>query len=129
MPVFRVAKVSGQVSWSNGQPFDGFALFGIVMPTDGASPWPKITTEAGADERLPVWFVIPISQGRYSQNAGLIYTEDINPPNTLYTAYYYDRALKRLLGPTSFFSVSGDFSYPQTIPAPTAGSTAPSPDG
>lgn len=130
MPV-RVGKPQGTVLWSDGTPFNGYFLAGIVLPKSGGVVWPFVTLEGAAEQRIPIWFPIPIKNGNFNPSGGLIFNEDINPPNSQYVAYYYDKARQKIAGPSSFFTVSSETFTPPvlTLSATQPGDTGPTPDG
>ena len=126
---FQISKISNTFTWSDASNFNGFAVIGIVLPTSGGVNWPYPSTENSPETRFPIWSVIPIENGVANQNVGLLYTADLNPPNTKYGWYAYDRAFKQVAGPSATFTVTAaTTSLPSlTLTAPSAGSVVPTP--
>lgn len=88
----RIAKLSGNLKWPDNMPFNGNALFVLVIPTTNGStenPWPALTL---MEKQIPLWTPIKITEGVFDQNAGLIFNDDIVPHNSEYAAYYFDDA-------------------------------------
>lgn len=121
------------VSWSDGSPFNGFLLLGLVLPIN-VTAWAELDL-AGQypGERLPIFTRIPITSGQFSKDAGVIYSTSINPPNTKYAAFYYDSSAyppRQIAADPTLFSVTSTpiTLVPPTLTAPTAGTVAPTPD-
>lgn len=122
----RTAKATGTVSWSDGTPFNGFALIGFRELTS----WTIFTlSHQGQRLRIPKWQKIAITDGAFEQKAELRYNADINPPGSQYVAFYYDSTKKAIGGASAYFTVSaGTVAIPQvTLTVPSAGG-APTPD-
>lgn len=117
--------------WSDGTVFNGFYLMALVPPVIGGSDAARFALNTYAPEcRIPQWAVIPIKAGSLSQDVGILYNEDINPPGTKYAAYLYDVSKRMVDGPTSPFIVNTTTFNP-SFSAPTAPSTSgttPTPD-
>jgi hypothetical protein len=127
---YRTSQLTGTVAWSGGQPFDGWFIATLNPPLDGSSnAWPSLSVASVSPRvQLPVRFPILISAGRFDPLSRLIYTADIQPPNTRYSGYYID--LNRVTipgGPVSLFQVNAPTTTPPmytlTLPAtPTVNS-------
>jgi hypothetical protein len=126
MALPRTALLSGTVSWSNGDLFDGYVLLALSLPSGYtyASPigsWPNST--------LPQFVRIPITAGAFSQQVAVFWNEDLEPPNCRYCAYWYDAQDTLLSGPSAIFDI-GASPYAITIPTltvPAASGTQPTP--
>lgn len=128
------ATITGTVSWSNGVLFDGWLLLGIVRPENADGQWPS-TVLAGqlAPQRLPIWLEIPISAGVIDTATKVFFNSSIEPPNTQYVAFWYDRNKRRLFPATGVaptpFTISTD-PYAITVPTltiPSTSATLPTP--
>lgn len=123
----------GTIYWSDGiTPFDGFMLVGIGYPVDSTSTnWPSLNKGAGSQprQRVPQWCKIPIVYGLFDQNSKLWYNSDLDPPNTLYYAYFYDYSNKQIAGPTAGFQINSSsttITVP-VLPTPTFNPNPPAP--
>lgn len=130
----RVARANapGGVNWSNGKPFNGFILIGVVPPTSGGSDWPSVSFGfLDSSQRLPPFYVIKINNGVFDSSAAVFYNADLIPENVVYVAWYYDANKRMIAGPTTQFTVSSDpFTPPiPTLTAPSSGSNPPQPNG
>lgn len=130
----RVSKLSGTITWSDGTLFSGYAIVMLVRP-GGSNQYPYLALNPGDPrQRIPDRAVIRIQDGAFSQNEGIFYNADLNPPNSAYVIYYYDLTLEeQLAGPTT----SADFFYANaasvtpptyTLPVPSLTLTIPSPE-
>ena len=121
---------SAVVSWSSGGPFDGYCLIGVVVPSFSGTDSAYVTlNDTQPIVRLPLFAYIPIVAGTFQQESSMIFTSDLEPPNTKYVCWYYDTVGRQIAGPSSTFTVTTDpFTPPTlTLTAPTAGSTIPTP--
>lgn len=129
----RAGNATGSVSWSDGTPFDGYALVGFKHLVDGLTTvnWPSISQGHQFVKRtVPEWAKLPIVNGQYDNQIGLYFNADLQPPNSQYVAFLYDvNGVRVLASATSPFTVSaGAFTIPFATPAiPTQG-TNPTPD-
>lgn len=111
------AKLSGTVTWSNGDLFNGFALFILQPPTASSIPWPQIWSQStNTPTEIPLRTPIPINNGQFNNQAELIQNDSIDPPNTRYTVYYYDNTRKLVGSVTTPFAVN---TNPYTPSVPT----------
>ena len=122
----------GRILWSDGKPFNGFALFGLIPPTADGISWlegdlglsfPTVT--------LPQFAKVPIVKGYLNSSCGLFYNEDISPPETTYNVRFYDTTKRLIDGPSAAFTVTTNpiNSIPEpTLTTPNPGGTLPSPD-
>ena len=124
----QTALLSGTVTWSDGSLFDGWLRLGLVLPQNSDGQWPT-TVLAGetSPQRLPIWAEVPISAGAFDANTQILFNSSLNPPNTQYVAYWYDRNNRRLfpasnVNPTPF-TISAN-PYPISIPTLTVPSTS-----
>lgn len=129
----QIAKFSQDltVSWSDGRKFNGFAIFGVVVPTNGVTEWAYITVgENYPPIKVPVWARIPIQDGKFNSSLGLWYTTDMNPPGVTYIGYYYDSTGRQIAGPTANFTVTSGTITPTvpTLTAPSGPGTNPVPN-
>lgn len=108
---------SGQVfNWSNGSPFSGFALIGLVFPTftSGADSYGEIDYGSLYPSLgLPRWQRVPILFGSINTSCGLFVNNDLTPPGSQYICYYYDSTGRQIAGPSSPFTVAAG---PDTFP-------------
>lgn len=130
----RVAKLSGTITWSDGTLFSGYAIVMLVRP-GGSNQYPYLALNPGDPrQRIPDRVVVRIQDGAFSQNEGIFYNADLNPPNSAYVIYYYDVTLsEQLAGPTTssdfFYATSGSVTPPTyTLPVPSLTLTIPSPE-
>lgn len=88
----QTAHITGNVSWSNGTAFDGYLLLGLGLPSDTNGAWPSLSIGMGKYPtlRLPLWTVVPISQGAFDQATSVFFNSSIDPPGSKYGAYWYD---------------------------------------
>ena len=121
------------VLWSDGSNFNGFLLLGIVSPQYSNLAWQQISLAGRVPpEWIPVFLKVPIQDGQYRNDIGVLYNASLAPPNTQYVGWWYDNSpLPRLIaGPTPLFTVSTATLTPPVMsrPVPTAGITPPTPD-
>ena len=122
---------STTVQWSDGTNFDGWILVGVVPPTFSGTDSAYVSFSDGKPVvRLPVFAFVPITDGKFHTSSSVIFTSDLQPPNTKYVVWYYDSIRRQIAGPSSAVTVTADpFTPPSlTLTAPTAGSTNPTPD-
>ncbi len=119
------------IQWSSGDNFNGFCLIAFIPPLGGGGTY--LETDLGLidpSDKLPQFANCPIQNGLLNASLGLYFNADISPPNSTYTASFYDTTKRRIAGPGSPFTVTTD-PFSLTIPtlvAPTTGGVAPSPD-
>jgi hypothetical protein len=98
-----------QFFWSNGTPFNGFCLIGLVFPSASVTVDSYSEIDYGnlyPSLGLPRWQRVPIINGCLNASCGLFYNSDITPPGSAYFAYYYDSTGTQIAGPTSTFTVT-----------------------
>jgi hypothetical protein len=126
----RSATLSGTVNWSDGTPFNGWALL-LLVPPDGYSQmfladiWPRV--------RLPLRLAVPITNGAFNQNCKVWYNADLEPPNSKWVIYWLDYTGTTIASPASMsdaFTVSTETHNvtPPTLTAPTAEASLPPAD-
>ena len=112
-----VAQGNVNVTWSDGTLFDGFCLLVLLTPYDtdlqASWPWCYIAGKL-VQQRLPQFTICPIKAGQFNQSVTTIWNADIQPPQSQYTAFYFDWTGK-VLGGTNFFTASTD---PVPVPLP-----------
>lgn len=104
------------VLWNNNIPFDGYLWLGLSIPSgyDHPSLWNSERPQA-----IPQFTKIPIIGGTIDPGTQVFYNSDINPPNTLYYAYWFDR-LDRLVAPPSGTAIGFTIGVnPYIISVPT----------
>jgi hypothetical protein len=79
-------------NWSNGNPFDGYMLLGIVVPS--GRPRCELAEYSGVVD-VPIFTLIPITNGVFDQSTQVIYTSDLTPPGALYVAWLCDKSFNR----------------------------------
>ena len=132
----RVALFSNaqQFFWSGAPaiPFNGFALIGLVAPSDGTTPWSIMDYgNLYPSIQLPVWQRIPIINGSLNNGCGCFLNSDITPPGSQYIVYYYDATGRQIAGPSSPFTVTTQNTFTPPILTLTIPSTVgpnPTPD-
>jgi hypothetical protein len=115
------APLSGTVSWSDSSAFDGYVMLGLVLPQNSDGIWPTVGIEGVfPPQRIPIWTVVPISNGSFDVNTYVFYNTSITPPGTQYVAYWYDLNKRRIFPATgnapAQFSVT---TSPLAIAIPT----------
>lgn len=130
----RTATLTGTVSWSGGELFDGFVLIGLAQPSNSEGDYTVTLDAAAMRQRIPIWTKIKIKDGVFDTAAKLYWNADIEPPNTKYAAYFYANPRKRVapLSPStpSLFTVAST-EYAITVPTltdPVASVSAPVPN-
>lgn len=124
-------KATPDVTWDNGDNFNGFGIVVIVPPTVDAISWPSITIDPNSpSQRLPQTATIPIVDGVFNNSVGIFYNEDLDPPNSKYCIFYFDSGWNQVGVPASasdFFVVnSAETNPPQyTLETPVAGTQIP----
>lgn len=139
MPVPSTAHIQtstgGPVTWSDGSNFDGYLLLGIAPPTNSSgTTWPNIALQDSVSrQKLPLWTAVQIQDGKFNQNTTVFFSNNIQPRNCQYVAYWYDANWQRIypaIGtPPSFFTITSD-PYLITVPTlsvPTLAVTVPTP--
>jgi len=126
--------------WSDGTTlFTGNLVIGLVVPLElqprGQDPidWPSLAYGGQTLlEKLPILTRIPIVNGVARQTEKVFYNADIDPPNSRYVAWMYDRNMVQLTEPTinDTFEVSADSFTPTvgTPVIPSLGTTLPTVD-
>lgn len=122
----NTAKLTGSVTWSDGSPFDGWLLLGLVLPENADGQWPTtVLNGATIQQRLPLWAKIPITAGAFDSQTSILYNTSVEPPASRYVAYWYDKNHRRIFPATGVpptpFTISAN---PYAIALPTL--TAPS---
>jgi hypothetical protein len=124
------ATVSGTLTWSGGESFDGFVLLAVVPPTgytevrlNGVQP----------AQRVPLRLKVPIKDGAFEATAKIPYTTAYDPPNCKYAAWLFDSTNRQIAAPGSssdFFTVTSSTWSPtfSTPSLPTASTTVPTLD-
>lgn len=121
------------ITWSDGDLFNGFLLLGLVMPRSG-DRWAEVDLGGQSPaERIPIFTRVPITDGKFDNTVGVLYTSSISPPHTQYAAWYYDASTyppREIAGPSTFFTVSTPTLTPPilTLTSPTPGNQPPTPD-
>ena len=129
----RKASLTGTVSWSSGEPFDGKVVILTALPTLAGVSFASIYVDSSVPPfRLPDRVVVNIKNGAYDTATKLIYTSDLQPSGCRYVAYFYDQQ-GNLIAPipaaASLFEVTSDphTLTPPTLTAPTPAVSAPAP--
>lgn len=130
----QVAHLTGSVTWSDGSTFDGWLLLGLVLPENADGQWPT-TVIAGATmpQRLPIWTKIPIRAGAIDGQTTVLFNTSVEPPNSRYVAYWYDRNHRRIFPavatpPTPFSITTTPYAISlPTLTVPSNSSTLPTP--
>jgi len=122
-----------QYLWSDGTPFNGYALIELIPPTDGSSPWTYLSYyNLSPSVRLPIFQKVPITWGYLDASSGLFPTNQLVPSYSRYRYYMYDNSDHLIAGPSSNFSVlstDAAVSLPSlTLTAPALLSTPATPD-
>ena len=116
--------------WTDGTLFDGFILIGIALPTVSGVSYPSLSYQSNfPSQRLPQWYVIPVTAGVPNQNTFVFFTNAIDPPNCRYTSYFYDHNKQQVSGPSTLFQITSA-PFVMTVPtltAPTAPTSGPTP--
>jgi len=118
---------AADVEWSNGSKFDGFILLNVARPSG--------YNEISLNQRrprvvLPHWIRIPVENGAVHGDTKVLFTAEIEPPNTRYISFWYDLNNARIAGPSALFTITADphTITPPTLTAPTAPTTGDDPD-
>ena len=121
------SSLTGTVTYSNGTPIDGYALWLITYP---AAYVPKQATIANQLVPQPICdhAKVRIQQGVYDQSARIYQNASIEPPNTKYTVYFYDNNDVQLGFTSTPFVVATspytlNFTSPTIPTAPTSPAT------
>ncbi len=75
------------VRWSDNETFDGFVWLGLTLPDD--SDFVPSLKAAQRFQPLPRYTKVPIISGTIDTTTQVFYSCDINPPGTMYKAYWY----------------------------------------
>jgi len=125
MATARTSKAdsSTTLSWSDGNLFQGYLLLGLAAPT--GRPSVELSSYIGIVE-IPIFTLIPITDGKYHQATEVFYTTDLTPPNTTYFAWLLDKTGTQVGSvSTSFTVTTNPFTPPSfTMTVPAVG-TAP----
>jgi len=129
----RKGKLSQSVTvlWSDGSNFNGYLLIGIVPPTAGGTDYTSLVSgDSYPVQRLPVFTLVPIKEGKYHDTTAIFFTADMEPPTSTYKAWLYDATRRQIAGPSAPFTVSTDpFTPPSfTATVPASGGADPVPD-
>lgn len=113
MAVPQTAALAGPlVKYSDGVTlFDGWAVLSLNFPTGHS--FATISNQL-VPQRVGDKFRVRIEQGVYDQSVRVYQSTSLQPPNTQYSALFYDSE-DVLLGATGLFSVTAN---PFTVPAP-----------
>lgn len=126
---FRVGHLGGgPFTWSDGTLFNGYLVVNFGAPTQGGTAWPTVSLNHQSPAiELPLSARIPIVDGQPDKSVGVIYNEDMTPPNTIYRAWLYEMNGVQVAGPSSTFTVSSDpFTVTISTPTyPTTGTVTP----
>lgn len=124
--VFQPVTPTPTVSWSNGEPFDGYVIFGLAQPTGLVDPSIQYFGSL-SKQQLPQWTRVAVIGGVLSNVERLYQNASIDPPNTKYAIYWTDRAFNVLHTPTENVEINVA-QYTLTVPTltpPPATSTVP----
>lgn len=120
----RSAKVLSTFTqlWSSGANFDGYMLIGVVVPS--GKPRCELGQYSGVVD-VPIFTLIPITNGVFDQSTELIYTSDLTPPGAQYVAWLCDKTFQQIGTVSNAFTVTSTPWMPPTITAtvPSAGSS------
>lgn len=123
---------TGTVLWSNGEPFDGYLVAGLALPTySGGTVYPYVTVEgAPAPLRIPQWSKIPVIEGVIDQGSQVLLNSSIQPPNSRYAFFWYDVTGRQVANDAVLYNVNTTtFTVPvPTLTAPTVAAAPPSPE-
>lgn len=120
--------------WSDDTPFNGWLVIGIVPPryVPTGEQWANV---AYGNQRvlieMPVFYVINITEGKADQNASVIYTSDLTPPNTEYVCWFQDiNGVYLSMTASDRFVVTADTFTPpyDLLQVPIVGQEYPVPD-
>lgn len=107
------------VTWSDGSLFSGYILFGIALPTDSlGAQWAELRLW-GTSQRLPLWVTVPVVEGQVDTNTTLFYTNQMDPPNTRYSIYWFDMTWKRIYPIGSLPALISVTANPYVVTQPT----------
>lgn len=95
--VAGLATSPAQVLWSNGEPFDGYVWLGLVLPVGYTATFLWATQRP---LQLPQFIKVPIIGGIIDPTTQIYYNANLNPANTSYVAYFFDR-IDNLIAPAS----------------------------
>lgn len=123
----RSAKLAGTINWSDGSPFNGWAVF-LLVPPDGysrmflADVFPKV--------QIPLRIAVPVVNGVFNQNCRVWYNADLEPVNSKWVIYWLDFTGTTIASPATMsdaFSISTATHTvtPPTLTAPTTESVLP----
>jgi hypothetical protein len=128
------ASLTGSPLWSDGTPFDGYVLLGLVMPQNADGQWPTLALEGVFPPvSLPIWTQIPISAGVFDPNSFVWLNTSVSPGHTQYVAYWYDLNKRRIFPatgtpPTPFTITTTAFAINiPTLTTPATSATLPTP--
>ena len=115
------------VAWSNGEPFDGYVLLQINLP----SGYSQAMLEDDAPRlRVPLATPVKIRNGVVDQDTRAWFTNALVPPTTNYSAWWYDSNWRLISLGTELFSITTDphTLTPPVLTVPTAASSSATPD-
>ena len=133
LPSVATLSQTASIAWSDGTLFNGFLLIGLVVPITGTA-WAELDLGGQSPgERIPLYTKVPVIEGQFSNEVGVIYNTSISPPNSKYACWYYDNSnypVRQIAGPSTLFTVTSATLTPPalTLTVPTAGTVAPTPD-
>lgn len=129
-----VSRLDDQVSyqWSDGTLFTGFLRVGLIVPQYGGTTDAAFITLANQTPglRIPLNTMIQITDGKPDTYTAVFQNSALRPPNSRYTAWWYDSTGALIAGPSAAFTIStSTFSPPAaTLTSPSVGSTIPPSD-
>jgi hypothetical protein len=111
------------VKWSDTQLFDGFLLLGLATPTGHD----KLSIDG---LRVPLWTRLPIVDGVVDEQSRVWFTNEIEPPGSRYSDFWYAANKQLIASGGTVFSINAD-PYTITVPSlpvPTAATAPPTPE-
>jgi hypothetical protein len=139
MAFHRVQLVSSStITWSDGTPFNGYAILIMALPTQGGQQWTQVALrDCKPKRKCPQRVKVPIREGVYDPVTMLWSTDSLVPENVVYSAWYYDDTDQLIAIGSQLFSIvagggagSSPIPYtlnPPTLPTPTAAISSPQP--
>lgn len=122
----KKAKLTGEVLYSDDQPFSGWFVVGLVPPLRGVVPYQNfVLRDRGFRVDMPQWVTFRVRNGKYDDNARLRYNSEFSPANTQYVGYFVDHDGAVMATEATFVVNTPEIQIDKTIVAPVVGPVNP----
>jgi len=120
-----------KIHWSGGQPFNGYVLLIMALPSVGGAQWTRVCLKDSHPKvRVPTRVKVPIREGVYDPLTRIWRTDSLVPPNVRYSAFFYDDTDRLIaVGPELFEVKTAEYELvPPVLADPGPATVSPQPE-